>query len=840
MADNNESTMKWKLDIAQFKASITDAKRQISLANAEFKQATGGAKDWADSITGVEAKIKQLSSTSESQNRILADLEGQYRTVSAEMGEASPQAQRLAVQIERQKASIAQTETQLSAYNGRLSDLKAQQAEAESPMGKLNGTISEQEDKLASLKNEYANATLQYGKNSTEAQKLAGEITSLSGELQENKSAVNGAKGAADQFDQSLDNVDESADSAASGGISALEVALGNLISSGLQKVVGHIQDLAGEAIDSSDALYKFGQTMSFAGYDSSAIETAKSDMKDYADRTVYDLNTVANTTAQLAANGIDNYEGLTEAAGNLNAVAGGNADTFQSVAMVMTQTAGAGKLTTENWNQLADAIPGASGRLQEALLNAGAYTGNFREAMEKGEITADEFNAAIMEIGNEPVAVEAAQSVDTFEGAVGNMQAAVVDGLMKIIDAIGMENITGFINTVTEGIEDMIPYIQTAVDWVMDNKDAIIAALAGIAAGITAMTVVQKVQGMVAAFQAWKTATDGMTLSQRLLNEAQMANPIGIIIGLIAAAVAALITLYMTNEDFRNKVNEIWANIQEFVGGVIQAIVGFFTETIPGGIQAMLTWFQQLPGEIGGFIGSVLTNVAAWASNMASQAFSAGSMFLSNVTQFITQLPGRVASYLGDVISRLASWVGQMGAKGREAASNLFNAVVNGISSLPGRMASIGSNIVSGIWSGISDGLGWIKGKIEGWVGNVTDFIKGLFGIHSPSKLMRDEIGKFLPEGIAVGFEDQLPKSMRKIKGELSASVAGLKESVAGSAASINGTVGVAARGSVSTGGQTIIFNQTNNSPKALSALDVYRQTNSLLFSAKVGLSNV
>lgn len=125
---------------------------------------------------------------------------------------------------------------------------------------------------------------------------------------------------------------------------------------------------------------------MSFAGYDDSQIQTARDAMKDYADKTVYDLNTISNTTAQLAANGIQDYTGLTEAAGNLNAVAGGNADTFQSVAMVLTQTAGAGKLTTENWNQLSDAIPGASGKIQEALLKNGAYTGNFRDAMEKGQ----------------------------------------------------------------------------------------------------------------------------------------------------------------------------------------------------------------------------------------------------------------------------------------------------------------------------------------------------------------------------------------------------------------------------------------------------------------------
>ncbi len=129
-------------------------------------------------------------------------------------------------------------------------------------------------------------------------------------------------------------------------------------------------------------------------------IDKAAKAVKKYADDTVYDLSDVSNTTAQLAANGIKYYTELTQAAGNLNAQAGGNADTFTSVAMVMTQTAGAGKLTTENWNQLADAILGASGVIQEALKKNKAFTGNFRDAMSDGQIIAKEFNQAIRKFG--------------------------------------------------------------------------------------------------------------------------------------------------------------------------------------------------------------------------------------------------------------------------------------------------------------------------------------------------------------------------------------------------------------------------------------------------------
>lgn len=75
----------------------------------------------------------------------------------------------------------------------------------------------------------------------------------------------------------------------------------------------------------------------------------------------------------------------------------------------------------------------------------------------------------------------------------------------------------------------------------------------------------------------------------------------------------------------------------------------------------------------------------------------------------------------------------------------------------IPSEMIETGKNLVKGIWEGITGSLDWIKSKIKGWVGNVTKFIKKLFGINSPSKLFRDEIGENLALGIGEGFSDEM-----------------------------------------------------------------------------------
>lgn len=212
---------------------------------------------------------------------------------------------------------------------------------------------------------------------------------------------------------------------------------VGNVAAKGVEKLWDKLSSFSSDVIGMSDSVDKFKNTMRFAGIDSSAIDKAAKDARRYADETVYGLDDIQNTMAQLAANGVKNYTQVTQAAGNLNAVAGGNADTFKSVTMALTQTIGAGKLTTENWNQIADAIPGASGKLQEAMRKNQAFTGDFRDAMAKGQISAEEFAQALVDLGMTDVAREAATSTQTIEGALGNLEAAITGGLADAFDLI-------------------------------------------------------------------------------------------------------------------------------------------------------------------------------------------------------------------------------------------------------------------------------------------------------------------------------------------------------------------------------------------------------------------
>lgn len=363
-----------------------------------------------------------------------------------------------------------------------------------------------------------------------------------------------------------------------------------------MSMAVNGIKELSGEAIDAVDSLTKFEQTMQFGGFNSSAIAKARSEVKKYADDTVYDLQTIANTTAQLAANGVQNYSALTQAAGNLNAVAGGNADTYKSVALVLTQANGAGKLITQDWNQLANAIPGASGRMQEALRKNGAFTGNFREAMEKGQISAIEFNKALLDLGTDPIAVEAAKSTKTFEGALGQLQAGIVDGFSNLLQAIGMDNITASIMFLADVTTTLIqPFIWFFTE--IRNGNPYVSILAtlifSLASGLAIFGAYVKIQAL------WTTATTALTAAQTSLNVALIANPVGLIIAAIVSLVALIaIAIY--------KYDEWGAALLQFLGPIGWVVNGFMA--IKNNWDSIVNAFKT-DGIIGGLkrIGVVL-----------------------------------------------------------------------------------------------------------------------------------------------------------------------------------------------------------------------------------------
>lgn len=192
--------------------------------------------------------------------------------------------------------------------------------------------------------------------------------------------------------------------------------------------------------------------------------------------------------------------------------------------------------------------------------------------------------------------------------------------------------------------------------------------------------------------------------------------------------------------------------------------------------INNVVSFFTQLPGKIQQFLSSALTNVQNWATNIANKAREAATNFLNNVVNTITQLPGKIKLYLDSAITNLTTWVTQMGQKGKEAVNSLINNVTSAASGIASKVASIGSDIVSGVWNGIKNAAGWFTSQVKSFFSGIVDGVKDALGIGSPSKVFRDEVGRWLPPGVAQGFEAALPAAMKTMQKDLDKGIGSLE----------------------------------------------------------------
>ena len=199
----------------------------------------------------------------------------------------------------------------------------------------------------------------------------------------------------------------------------------------------------------------------------------------------------------------------------------------------------------------------------------------------------------------------------------------------------------------------------------------------------------------------------------------------------------------------------------------------------------------------------------------------------VNKIVTFFKELPGKIWNAIIGAVSKIGEWGGRMKNKAVDAATKVVSGLVNKLKEIPNKVVSIGGNVVKGLWNGISDKVEWLKNKISGFVGNVKGWLKKFFKIGSPSKLMRDEIGRFLPEGIAVGIKDYAFKAINAVR-DLSGKIMGATDISGYSIPQLNGA---AAGGAVV---NNYTFNQTNNSPTALSRVAIYRDTKQLIKQIK------
>lgn len=407
------------------------------------------------------------------------------------------------------------------------------------------------------------------------------------------------------------------------------------------------------------------------------------------------------------------------------------------------------------------------------------------------------------------------------LQGATALLQGAVTL-LMSIVEALPTI-ITALVTALPQIITTIITTLLNGIPLLLDSAIQLLMAI------IQALPTI-----IVSIVQAMPTLI--MSIIDALLNAIPLLleTAITLLMAIVEAIPTIVVELVKVLPQVVTAIITAWSELIPKLGELFVNVWNKFKEWFsnlgitskkeaPKVITTIIDFFKQLPSKIWTWLVNVVNKIVQWGKNLITKAIEIGTSFLTNIINFYAQLPAKIWEWLVKAVTKVAEWRNNLIAKGKEAAKGLFEAVINKIKEIPDKLKSIGGDIVRGLWNGINDMTSWIASKIQGFGESVVGGLKDFFGIASPSKLMAKEVGKWLPEGIAVGIEDNAKSVLQSMKDVTVGAVSGARAGL-----STGGTI--SAGGTVVGGGVVNNFYQTNNSPKALSRLEIYRQSKNLL----------
>ncbi len=576
-------------------------------------------------------------------------------------------------------------------------------------------------------------------------------------------------------------------------------VALGNIISSVFNAAMSVVSSAVDDAISRVDTLNAFPTVMQNLGYSAEDAEAAMNSLVDAIDGLPTTLDSIVSVTQRMATlcDSLDEATDLSIALNDMLLAGGQSTEYVNSALTQFTQMLSTGTFDVTGWNSVINAAAGQMQQLAEYLLGAGATTDELREALNEGEVSVEDFTAAIIELdqnGTDSITSFSQQAQDATGGIATSMtimQTAVVNAVGQVLDVFADAGVfSDFAATFKEAVLNIGGDAADLAQTLVDNFDDMAYALGAISDAFTetfavtfnsdgqvtqfiedvkgalsdlADTILNEVvpafysglldfipalvetlydltpalTGATAAFVAFKagaaienllgtfTAAGGMVgIFTTAIGNAQVAlsnlwvvlsaNPIGVVLAVIAGLVTAFVTLYNTNEDFRNAVDEAWSTIKQVVSDVVDALVTFFTDTIPSAIDSAIEWFeglgesvssaidsivgwfQELPQNISDAIDSVIQSITDWVTDLAEKAQGVWDSFVGPIIDFFSQSPYEIGYALGEAIGEVILFVQDLGAQAIEAGSTFINNIVEWFQTLPERISEWFTNTVT------------------------------------------------------------------------------------------------------------------------------------------------
>ena len=624
MPDNNNVTTKFSVDISELKAGITEANRQIKLANAEFKAAAAGMDDWDKSAEGLQAKLKQLETVIAAETAKLDAYKKQLELVNQSHDESAKKAEELEAAYQAAADAYGENSEEAKKLQKELQGVYKEMASAESAADKLQVTILNQQAKVNSAEKDYRN----YSKALDDVEDSADDAADASGDL-------------ADAVDDAADSADKS-----SGGFTVLKGALADLAADGIRAVVDGFKDM----LTSGDkALTSFSAKTGIAGdalsgFDDEIQRIYKANLGESLEDVADSMATVAQQSKEVDPTKIGE---MTEQALVLRDVFGFDVtESVRTANMLMQQFGISGEQAFNLISQGAQNGLDKNGDMLDTLneyavhyeqlgFTAEEFFNSLANGTEAGTFSVDKLGDAMKEFGIrvkdtadsttegfELIGLDADSMREKFlAGGDAAKQATneTIQALMSMDDPIkqnqagvdlfgtmwedlgkegvaALADVTGELDMTKASLDEIaetnssdvgsqfqelgrtiktdfiqplakeaLPYLKDFVSFVTTNLPTIVPIVTAAAGAFGAFKAITWITGLVTQIQALITAASAGSGIMAVFGGSisALATPVTAVVAVIGVLVAAFMTLWNTSEDFRSSMTGIATEIK-------------------------------------------------------------------------------------------------------------------------------------------------------------------------------------------------------------------------------------------------------------------------------------
>ena len=762
---------------SEYRAARARISQNLREVGSQMKVVSSQYAKSDTSQAALTARTEALNNKMAVQKEKLSVLTSQYRAMTAQYTANNTKHQALIASYDAEKQKLAQIEAALGKTSPEYQAQAKVVANLARDVDKSSAAVNANGIAMSRMRTQMNNA--QADINKTDA-----EIKSLSPDMGK---AGNAASELGEETAKSGRQAQE-----ASGGYTVFKNVLANLASSAIGAAVSGLKNLGAAVLNvGKQAIVAYSQNEQLVGGVQTLFKDSAGIVQDYANNAYkaagMSANEYMNTVTSFSASLIQSLGGDTKAAAELGNTAvqdmSDNANKMGTDIGSIQQTYQS--LARGNYVMLDNLKLGYGGtkaEMERLMADAEKITGEHYTVGDFGD-TVKAIHAVQTQMGI--TGTTAKEASTTIEGSMNAMKASWQNLLAGMSDSGAnmnglINNLVDSVNTFASNIMPRIPplingMVQTAVQLLPQAVNMITtqllplitAQIPSIVSGLT-----QVIQAIIAALPQIMSALTAalpqivaaiLTLLPQLVNAGMQ-----MLVSLIQGITQALPTLIAMLPSIIEQAADILLNNLPLI---IQAGIQLLVSLIDGIVEALPKLVAMLP--------TIITKTVTVLLDNLPLIITAGIKILialiQGITQAIPQLVAMLPQIVVQIVRTLAAHLPAILSTGLKmmlelaagilrgignvvkGAGNVVSSIIKALGEAPRLVLDVGGNIVKGLWQGISNSIAWLRDKINGWVSGIMKDIKGFFGIHSPSRLMRDEVGKYLAEGIGVGFEDEM-----------------------------------------------------------------------------------